>query len=117
MKKRRFAGPKATLKSYKTIYRLMPHALIILMLLLSNFLFSSSTLITFALFMVLVPIFAFFDFSDRLPIYYSIVMFVLAAIVLPLSKTNGLANQWSIYAYWLIVAGVLCMTINYFRER
>ena len=102
----------------KSIYKSqIPYVSVFISILLSHFIFKSQDLQTFLSFMVLIPIFAFFKFDGRIPVGYALLMLFLSAIVLAFYKNEVLANQLSIYAYWLLVVGVVCLTIEYIREQ
>jgi 4-amino-4-deoxy-L-arabinose transferase-like glycosyltransferase len=91
--------------------------LVIISIILSHFIFKSKDLQTSLSFIFLIPIFVYFKFDGRIPIAYALLMLVLSAIVLAFYKNENLANQLSIYAYWLLVVGVICLTIEYIREQ
>jgi 4-amino-4-deoxy-L-arabinose transferase-like glycosyltransferase len=95
----------------------IPYILVLISIVLSHFIFKGEDLKTFLSFIVLIPIFAYFKFDGRIPIGYALLMLVLSAIVLAFYKNENLANQLSIYAYWLLVVGVICLTIEYIREQ
>jgi len=64
----------------------------------------------------LIPIFSILKFDGRIPIGYAILLLITAAALLSTGNEN-LANQVAIYAYWLLVVGVACLTIEYIREE
>ncbi|MBU5689248.1 MAG: hypothetical protein KQA41_03425 [Candidatus Aenigmarchaeota archaeon] len=94
----------------------IPYLLVMLSILISHFVFKGEDLKTFLSFVVLIPIFTYFKWDGRIPVGYALVMLIAAAIVLAFMKNESLANQLAIYAYWLLVTGVLCLTIEYMRE-
>lgn len=65
----------------------------------------------------MIPIFAYFKWDGRIPVGYALLMLILAAVTLAFLKNESLANQLSIYAYWLLVVGVVCLTIEYIKEQ
>ncbi len=95
----------------------IPYLLVLVSIFLSHFIFKAQDLPTFLSFIVLIPIFTFFKFDGRIPIGYALLMLALSATVLAFYKNEILANQLSIYAYWLLVVGVVCLTIEYIREQ
>jgi hypothetical protein len=44
-------------------------------------------------------------------------MLIITAFVLGLYKNEIVANLLAIYAYWLLVVGVICLTIEYVSEK
>jgi TM2 domain-containing membrane protein YozV len=44
-------------------------------------------------------------------------MLIITAFVLGLYKNEIVANLLAIYAYWLLVVGVICLMIEYVREK
>lgn len=95
----------------------IPYILVAISIFLAHFVFKGQDLPTFLSFIALVPIFALFKFDGRIPVGYAILMLILAAIALGIYNNENLANQLSIYAYWMLVVGVLCLLIEYIREK
>ena len=104
-------------KEMRDLKSQIPYILVLISIVLSHFVFEGEDLKTFFSFIVLIPIFAIFKFDGRIPVGYALLMLILAAIVLAFYKNENLANQLSIYAYWLLVVGVICLTIEYIREQ
>ena len=101
----------------KKLKMMIPNLLVICSILVSHFIFHCEDLSTFIAFIVLVPIFAIFKFDGRIPVAYAILMLVFAAVVLGIYNDETLANIFAIYAYWLLVDGVVCLFIEYVREE
>ena len=101
----------------KKLRFIIANVLIITVILLSNFVFHAEDLQTFTAFISLIPIFAIFKFDGRIPVAYAILMLVFAAVVLGVYNDETLANVFAIYAYWLLVVGVVCLFIEYVREE
>lgn len=101
----------------ETITTTLPYLLVLLSIFLSHFIFKGSDLPTFLSFILLIPIYAYFKWDGRIPVGYALLMLILAAIVLAFMKNEALANQLSIYAYWFLVVGVICLTIEYIKEQ
>jgi len=78
--------------------------------------YQNDDLPVFLSYIVLIPIFAILRFDGRIPIGYAILLLIIAAIILALGNEE-LANQIAIYVYWLLVVGVVCLTIEYIREE
>lgn len=95
----------------------VPYFITTLLTLIAYFFFYSSDILTFLSFIVLVPIFLYFKYDSRIPIGFAILMLLLAGIVLSITQNLNFANLFAIYAYWLLVVGIVCLTINYVRER
>lgn len=95
----------------------LPYILVTASILISHFLFQEDDLKIFISFIVLIPIFAYFKFDNRIPVGYAILLLILAAIVLAFRNNENLANQLAVYAYWLLVVGVIGMLIEYIREN
>ena len=112
MKKR-----KQTYKLPKILEENLPSILVTVSILLSHFIFPQNELKIFISFIVLIPIFAYFKFDNRIPVGYAILLLVLAAIVLAFHKNENLANQLAVYAYWLLVVGIIGMIIECIKEK
>ena len=95
----------------------MPYLLVTASILISHFLLRENDLLTFLCFAVLIPIFVYLGFDGRIPVGYALLMLVVSAITLALYRNEALANQFAIYAYWLLVVGVVCLTIEQAREE
>ena len=59
----------------------------------------------------------FFRFDSRIPIFYSLLMLALSALTLVFNKNESFANQFAIYAYWLVVVGIICILIEFLIEQ
>ena len=109
-------------KPYQPVYKKnqislkthLPYILVTTSIIVSYF--QSNDLIIFLSYIILIPIFAILKFDGRIPIAYAILMLIIAAILLAYGNED-LANQAAIYAYWLLVVGVICLTIEYLREQ
>ena len=101
----------------KNLKFVIANLLIIMIILVSHFVFHAEDLQTFTAFISLIPIFAIFKFDGRIPVAYAILMLVFAAVVLGVYNDESLANIFAIYAYWLLVDGVVCLFIEYVREE
>jgi hypothetical protein len=110
-----YSYAKQTLE--KDIISNIPYLLVLVAIMLSHFVFKGDDLKTFLSFIALIPIFAYFKWDGRIPVGYALLMLILAAIVLAFFKNEALANQLAIYTYWLLVAGVVTLTIEYIREE
>jgi len=95
----------------------IPYILVLIFILVSHLIFKGEVLKTFLLFIFLIPTFTIFKFDGRIPVVYALLLLILTAIVLAVYGNEYLANQLSIYAYWLLVVGVICLTIEDIREQ
>lgn len=100
----------------KTVKSQTPYILVISSIVVSHFAFESQNLPTLLSFLFLIPTFVHFQFDGRIPVGFAIWMLVLAAISASYGKTT-LANQLAVYAYWLLVVGAACLTMESIREN
>lgn len=101
----------------KNLKFVIANLLIIMIILVSHFVFHAEDLQTFIAFISLIPIFAVLKIDGRIPVAYAIILLILAAVVLGLSGDENLADTIAIYVYWLLVVGVACLLIEYIREE
>jgi cell division protein FtsW (lipid II flippase) len=94
---------------------ILPFILTALPILIS-YLFPTDEFRSVLLFLVLIPIFAFYRFDGRIPIGYAIVLFVLAAVFVRVNERD-LANQILMFDYWLLVVGCCCLSIELLRKK
>ena|GEM_PF-1205662 len=94
---------------------LIPYMLVLISILVSHLLFSTDDMLIFLSYIILIPIFVILKFDGRIPIGYAILLLIIAAVILTFGNED-LANQVAIYTYWLLVVGVICLTIEYIRE-
>jgi len=106
---------KLDIKNILIEYRI-PHIMVVASILAAYFVFVKSDLLTFISFVLLIIPFTYFKFDGRLPVAYGLLMLVLSAIILAFYNNIKSANQLAIYAYWLIVVGVICLIIEQIRE-
>jgi len=95
----------------------LSYILVVIVILVSYFVFQNEDFATFLSFLILIPIFVFFQFDGRIPIGYALLMLALSALTLAFNKNESIANQFAIYAYWLLVVGITCLLIEYLREQ
>ncbi|MCK5030514.1 MAG: hypothetical protein KAR64_03520 [Thermoplasmatales archaeon] len=95
----------------------LSYILVVVVILVSHFVFQTEDFATFLSFLILIPIFVFFRFDVRIPIGYALLMLALSALTLAFYKSESFANQLAIYAYWLLVVGTTCLLIEYLREQ
>lgn len=93
----------------------MPYILVTTLIILSHLMLRSNLLLVSIVYIALIPIFITLKFDGKIPIYYAILLFMITAILL-LYRNSELANQMIIYAFWLLVVGILCSMIEYFRK-
>ena len=95
----------------------LSYILVVVVILVSHFVFQTEDFAIFLSFLILIPIFVFFQFDGRIPIGYALLMLALSALTLVFNKNESIANQFAIYAYWLLVVGTTCLLIEYLREQ
>jgi hypothetical protein len=71
---------------------------------------------TSLLILVLVPIFTFYKLDGRVPIGYSIILFVISAICGFLGEHNS-ANYILMLVFWLLITGCGCLGIAFLRKN
>lgn len=81
------------------------------------FIFSNSDILTVLSFAALVPVFVFFRLDGRVPVGFAALMLLLAGAALGFLNNLNVANQLAVYAYLLLVVGVVCLVIEQIRNR
>lgn len=104
-------------KTKELLLSQLSYILVVIVILVSHFVFQTEDFATFLSFLILIPIFVFFQFDGRIPIGYALLMLALSALTLAFNKNESIANQFAIYAYWLLVVGTTCLLIEYLREQ
>jgi len=104
-------------KTNEIVISQLSYILVVIVILVSHFVFQTEDFATFLSFFILIPIFVFFQFDGRIPIGYALLMLALSALTLAFNKNESIANQFAIYAYWLLVVGITCLLIEYLREQ
>jgi len=108
---------KKYINSKETLLNSMPYFLVLLSILISHFIFKGNDTATFFSFILLAPVYILLKWDGRVPIGYALLMLIVAAVVLAFLRNEALANQLAIYAYWLLVVGVICLIIEYIKEK
>jgi integral membrane sensor domain MASE1 len=98
------------------IIHAIPCILISASLLIVYFLLQKNEVITFMIFMILIPVFAVFKYDGRIPFVYAVVLLIFVAILTYINKQN-IADQIAIFSYWLLVVGTFCLLIEFFRKN
>lgn len=75
-----------------------------------------SEIITFLVFVALIPIFSIFKFDGRIPVGYAVILLIFTGI-LTFIKQEGFVDQLVIISYWLLVVGISSLLISWFREK
>ncbi len=102
--------------SLKQIFKdKIPFVLVAASILISYFLVSTNEVITFIVFVLLIPIFAILRYDGRIPIGYAVLLLIFIAGA-EFTKQQVVADQVTIFAYWLLVVGTICLLIEYFRK-
>jgi len=108
---------KNTNKTKELLLSQLSYVLVVIVILVSHFVFQTEDLAIFLSFLILIPIFVLFQFDGRILIGYALLMLLLSALALAFNKNESIANQFAIYAYWLLVVGIICLLIEYLREQ
>jgi hypothetical protein len=90
--------------------------ILVAVLLLIGYFRDNNEYVTFAIFMIIVPIFAVFRYDGRIPIGYAIVLLISVAILTFLKEQNT-ADKLAIFSYWLLIVGTSCLLIELFRKN
>ena len=94
----------------------IPFILIAASIFISYFFFQKSEIITFMIFIILVPIFVVFKFDGRISLGYTVLLLIFVGILV-FMKEQDIVDQLAIYSYWLLVVGISCLLIALFREK
>lgn len=94
----------------------IPYLLVILSILISYFIFQTINLAILLSFIILIPFFVFFKFDVRIPIIYALLMLMLSSGLIFFNKNESFANQFAIYAYWLLIVGIICTLIEFLKQ-
>lgn len=102
--------------------KITSYAIVLIITVAAYFFLQFSDFLTFVAFIILAPIFVYLGFDGKVPVVFSVIMFVMAAITLstsanPTSIGIAAANVFAIYAFWLLVVGIICLIIEHRRER
>jgi hypothetical protein len=111
-----FPNEKIKIDIKKIIIQTIPYFLIFLTLLITILIIDFGFFYLLALF-ILVPIFSYFNFEIYVLIFYAILFLILSVIILIFYGDTNLINQLCLYAYWLLIVGVLCISINYLKKQ
>lgn len=85
---------------------------------ISYFFLQFSDLLTFIAFIILAPIFVYYESNGKIPVAFAVLMLIIAGIVLSIPPNDlAAANVFAIYAFWLLIVGIICLTVEYIRER
>lgn len=75
-----------------------------------------SDLIMLSFFVVLILVFSIFRFDSRILIGYTILLFVIEAVLTALNEVESV-KLLAIPTYWLLVGGVICTLIELYRKK
>ena len=87
-----------------------------IVIVLSHYIFPENNGYIMASFLGVIPIFFLLKLEKRIIIIFATSLLGFTTIALSIYNDQLLANQLAIYIYWLLVAGVLCHLINYFKK-
>ena len=107
--------------SYKNILNIVkiisPYILLIISIIMSHFIYNNDNIGISLCYLLLVPIYFFFHLDGRIPLIFAILMLIISMLALAFYKNESYANQISIYAYWLLVVGSICLLIEYIKKE
>jgi hypothetical protein len=104
-------------KKIKQYSVLLSYFIVMIPIFISNFLFSDESLGIFLSFILLIPIFVILNFNGKIPLIYALIMLIISAFSLAFYKNASYANQFTVYAYWLLVVGIICQLIEYLKKQ
>lgn len=90
--------------------------LILASIIIASIFVHKSEIITFVVFVVLVPIFVVFKFDGKIPLGYAVLL-IIAAGILTFIKQEDFVDELIIFSYWLLVVGISSLLIDWFREK
>ena len=90
--------------------------LILASIIVASIFVQRSEIITFLVFVVLIPIFAIFKFDGRIPLCYAVILMIIAGI-LTFIKQEGFVDELVVFVYWLLVVGISSLVIDWFRGK
>jgi hypothetical protein len=94
----------------------IPFILVATTIFISYFFVQKNEIITFMVFIILVPIFAVFKFDGRISLGYAVLLLILVGILV-FMKEQDFVDQLVVSSYWLLVVGILCSLIALYREK
>lgn len=117
-KKGYFIFPNEKIKNdlKKNSFQTIPYLLVLLTIIVSFLIIDIGFFYLLALF-IIVPIFSYFKFEIYVLIFYVILLYILSAIIMIFNGDNNLINQLCLYAYWLLIVGVICILVNYLKKQ
>jgi hypothetical protein len=101
--------------SKKSIQRLFPFAIPVVVVLITYTLLQGDLEILLA-FVLLIIVFSICKFDPRIPIGYAILLFVIQGVLTALNEDVSV-KLLAILSYWLLVVGIVCMVIDQFRKK
>ena len=101
--------------SEKSIARIFPFAIPLVVVLLAYTLLQGDLEILLA-FVLLIIVFSICKFDPRIPIGYAILLFVIQGLLTALNEDVSV-KLLAILSYWLLVVGIVCMVIDLFRKK
>ena len=92
------------------------YLLLLVPIFVSNFLLNNQDITTFLSFIIMIPIFYYFKLNAKIPIFYALSLFAISMVIIGFNLGEKIANQFIIYAYWLLIVGVTCLIIQKSRK-
>lgn len=101
--------------SEKSIARILPFVIPLVVVLLAYTLLQGDLEILLA-FVLLIIVFSICKFDRRIPIGYAISLYVIQGLLTALNEDDSV-KLLAILSYWLLVVGIVCMVIDLFRKK
>jgi hypothetical protein len=99
----------------KSFGRIVPFIIPLVVLVLA-YTVPLSDLLMLLFFAVLILIFSVFRFDPRILIGYTILLFVIEAVLTALNEVESV-KLLAIPSYWLLVGGIICTLIELYRKK
>ena len=99
----------------KTLKRVLPFGITLAVLALA-YLLPQGDLRTLLLYAVLIPVFSIYRFDSRILIGCAIILLVIGAVLIS-QKADETVKRLAILSYWFLVAGIICILIDFYRKK
>ena len=98
----------------RDIPKVIPFIIALVALLLA-YSMPQNDMIALLIFALLILVFSIFNFDSRIPIFYAIIILIIAA-VLTSAKVDDSVKKLALISYWLLVVGVITALIDFYRK-
>jgi hypothetical protein len=106
---------KLSFLSRKLFTKVIP-IIITLAVFVLAFVLPQGDLKTLLIFSVLIIVFSIYKFNSGIPIGFAIILLVICAI-LTSQKADDLVKRLAELSYWFLIAGIVCILINFYRNK